>query len=95
MTLQGLVEHGRFGKGTDGTNAPFFDGSQVCAQVDPELFFPENALEALHNIKLVRPICTACEFRNPCLAYALEHKEEGIWGGMTERERNQLRRRKT
>lgn len=93
MTLMAHATPGTSGQETGGTDAPFFDGSQVCAQVDPELFFPENAIEALHNIKLVRPICTACAFRNPCLAYALKHKEIGIWGGTTEREREKLKRR--
>lgn len=94
MTQQGHVEHGHFGRNTDGIEAPFFDGSQVCAQTDPELFFPENKVEALQRIKIVRPLCESCEFRRPCLEYALKHKDlYGIWGGMTEQERKQMRRR--
>ena len=95
MTQQVHVEHGRFGKETDGINAPFFDGSQVCAQVDPELFFPENRVEALKNIRIVRPLCASCEFRNPCLEYALVNREVlGIWAGTTERERRYLRKKR-
>ena len=84
---------GSFGKERVGTNAPFFDGSQVCSQIDPELFFPEDKLDAQQKIKVVRPICQSCEFKNPCLEYALKHKDlYGIWGGFTEQERKSMRR---
>jgi len=46
MTLMAHATPGTSGQETGGTDAPFFDGSQVCAQVDPELFFLENAIEA-------------------------------------------------
>lgn len=93
MTQMGHVMHGHFGKETGGTNAPFFDGSQVCAQVDPELFFPENKLDAREKIRITRPLCSSCEFKNPCLEYAMENPSvHGTWGGYTEWERMRLRR---
>lgn len=93
MTQMEHAMHGSSGKETVGTNAPFFDGSQVCSQVDPELFFPDNKLDAAKKIKTVRPLCASCEFRKPCLEYALKHKDlYGIWGGFTEQERKRMRR---
>ena len=87
------VEQKHSGLNTGGIDAPFFDGSQVCSQVDPELFFPENKLEAREKIRLTRPLCESCEFRKPCLEYALQHKElHGIWGGFTEWERKRMRK---
>jgi WhiB family redox-sensing transcriptional regulator len=32
-------------------------------------------------------VCSACPVVSECLAYATEHGESGIWGGLTERER--------
>jgi WhiB family redox-sensing transcriptional regulator len=42
-----------------------------------------------------RVFCTGCPVRAECLAEALDNRIEwGIWGGMTERERRQLLRRR-
>lgn len=68
---------------------PAFDGSQTCAQTDVEAYFPEKG----ESPKAARDTCVDCDFRRPCLAYALTHHEWGVWGGTTERERRELRRR--
>lgn len=82
------------GKKITGTNAPFFDGSQVCAQVDPELFFPENSSDARIKLNVVKPICNSCEFKAPCLDYAVNNPEIlGIWGGTLDTDRRNIRRR--
>jgi WhiB family redox-sensing transcriptional regulator len=61
----------------------------LCAEIDPELFFPDGQGTRPDN---ARRICAACEVRAECLAYAVEHPElEGVWGGLTERERRPLR----
>jgi len=40
-------------------------------------------------------VCGTCVVRNECLAEALDNRIEwGVWGGMTERERRALLRRK-
>jgi WhiB family redox-sensing transcriptional regulator len=53
----------------------------LCAQTDPEAFFPEK-------------VCLSCDVRSECLEYALAHDERfGIWGGLSERERRRLKRR--
>ena len=40
-------------------------------------------------------VCGTCLVRNECLAEALDNRIEwGVWGGMTERERRALLRRK-
>lgn len=41
-----------------------------------------------------RRVCQACPVRSACLAWAVEHEEEGIWGGLTEAERKKLLNRK-
>ncbi|GAB2824619.1 hypothetical protein GCM10027022_13920 [Alpinimonas psychrophila] len=62
----------------------------LCAQTDPESFFPEKG----GSTRDAKKICTTCEVRNDCLEYALSNDERfGIWGGLSERERRKLRRR--
>jgi len=43
-----------------------------------------------------KAICASCPVREPCLAYALANKSlRGCWGGTSEAERRELRRRAT
>jgi hypothetical protein len=59
----------------------------LCAQTDPELFFPEKGGSALP----AKAICRRCPVTEQCLDYALTHRERhGVWGGMSERERRAL-----
>lgn len=61
----------------------------LCAQTDPEAFFPEKG----GSTREAKQICAGCEVRTECLEYALEHDERfGIWGGLSERERRRLKR---
>ncbi|GAA2177057.1 hypothetical protein GCM10009847_01460 [Leucobacter tardus] len=60
----------------------------LCAQTDPEAFFPEKG----GSTREAKKICESCEVRSECLQYALENDERfGIWGGLSERERRRLR----
>lgn len=62
----------------------------LCAQTDPEAFFPEKG----GSTREAKRICLGCEVRAECLEYALAHDERfGIWGGLSERERRRLKRR--
>ena len=61
----------------------------LCAQTDPESFFPEKG----GSTREAKRICSGCEVRAECLEYALANDERfGIWGGLSERERRRLRR---
>jgi len=61
----------------------------LCAQTDPEAFFPEKG----GSTREAKRICMGCEVRDRCLDYALAHDERfGIWGGLSERERRRLKR---
>ena len=64
----------------------------LCAQTDPEAFFPEKG----GSTRDAKKICTTCEVKSQCLDYALANDERfGIWGGLSERERRRLRRART
>ena len=61
----------------------------LCAQTDPEAFFPEKG----GSTRDAKRVCFACPVRDECLDYAMAHDEKfGIWGGLSERERRRLRR---
>lgn len=60
----------------------------LCAQTDPEAFFPELG----HTAAPARRVCLACPVRVECLEYAIDHGERGIWGGTTENQRKAIRR---
>jgi WhiB family redox-sensing transcriptional regulator len=61
----------------------------LCAQTDPEAFFPEKG----GSTRDAKKICMSCPVRGECLEYALAHDERfGIWGGLSERERRRLKK---
>ena len=69
----------------------FWKGA-LCAEVDPELFFPLKGkfLEAQN----AKRICNRCELKQKCLEYALKDPElKGIWAGTSEQDRYRIRNR--
>jgi WhiB family redox-sensing transcriptional regulator len=63
----------------------------ACKNTDPDLLFVQGA--AQNRVKI---ICAGCNVRTECLADALDNEIEfGVWGGMTERERRALLRRRS
>jgi WhiB family transcriptional regulator, redox-sensing transcriptional regulator len=61
----------------------------LCAQTDPEAFFPEKG----GSTREAKKVCAACQVRVDCLEYALAHDERfGIWGGLSERERRRAKK---
>ena len=62
----------------------------LCAQTDPEAFFPEKG----GSTREAKRVCQSCDVRAECLEYALAHDERfGIWGGLSERERRRFKKR--
>jgi WhiB family redox-sensing transcriptional regulator len=62
-----------------------------CMGVDPDLFFPERGA----STREAQEVCRGCVVREDCLEYALANGEKfGIWGGLSERERRKIRRRR-
>ena len=81
--------HDAFGIGADEAAEPAWQDRALCAQTDPEAFFPEKG----GSTREAKRVCRSCEVRTECLEYALEHDERfGIWGGLSERERRRLKR---
>lgn len=79
-TFPGQEEEGELGWQTE----------SLCAQTDPEAFFPEKG----GSTRDAKKVCSGCTVRSECLEYALKNDERfGIWGGLSERERRRLRKR--
>jgi WhiB family redox-sensing transcriptional regulator len=75
---------------TDEENPLSWQSDALCAQTDPEAFFPEKG----GSTRDAKRICASCDVRDQCLEYALQNDERfGIWGGLSERERRRLKHR--
>lgn len=70
----------------------------LCAETDPEIFFGDVA----HTYVTVdgdremtaKAICRRCPVMETCRSYAMDDPHlEGVWGGLTERERIAWRNR--
>ncbi|MEV0993055.1 WhiB family transcriptional regulator [Streptomyces sp. NPDC049949] len=62
----------------------------ACVTADPDELFVQGAAQ-----NRAKAVCTGCPVRTECLADALDNRVEfGVWGGMTERERRALLRRR-
>lgn len=62
----------------------------ACGGFDPELFFGNTAADE----RRAKAICGTCSVAMECLSVALASGMDfGIWGGLNERERRQVRRR--
>lgn len=65
-------------------------GVQACADVDPEIFYPERYSE--ESSKTAKRLCRSCPFLQECGVWAIKHDErEGIWGSLTPKERREIR----
>jgi WhiB family transcriptional regulator, redox-sensing transcriptional regulator len=65
----------------------------VCADEDPELFFPTAAPGTdayAEQVAEAKRACEVCPVVAECLAFALEQLPAGIAGGLTEDERRAL-----
>jgi hypothetical protein len=70
------------------STAPYFDGTQVCAQVGVEVYFHDQSWQA------AAAICADCPFQAECAQYALDRPWIlGVWGGTTKAHRDRIRRR--
>jgi WhiB family redox-sensing transcriptional regulator len=71
-----------------GGAVPDWRDAALCAQTDPDAFFPE----AGGSNRDAKRICQRCPVQVQCLEDALLRNERhGVWGGMSERQRQKMR----
>ncbi|MGJ7414662.1 WhiB family transcriptional regulator [Streptomyces cinereoruber] len=74
----------------DGHERESWSERAVCRTAVPDELFADGAAQ-----KQAKALCSACPVRTECLAHALDRRiEHGVWGGMTDRERRALLRRR-
>lgn len=67
---------------------PKWTEGALCPQVDHDMFFPGKSGPTAQ----AQRICALCPVRVECLADALARNEQhGVWGGLSTRQRRQLR----
>ena len=63
----------------------------ACRQADGELFFSpdgERGTAKRRRERAAKAICADCPVRDDCAAYAIRnHERYGVWGGLSEHER--------
>jgi len=66
----------------------------LCRDTEPELFFPVGTTGiALEQIAAAKSVCLQCGARSDCLDFALDsNQDSGVWGGLSEEERREIRR---
>ena len=66
----------------------------LCQTADPDVFFhPQNerGMARLRRDRAAKAICGTCPVRVECADYAIRAREPyGVWGGLTEEEREAL-----
>ena len=71
-------------------NATAWITQASCRTTNPDELFVQGAAQ-----NRAKQLCMGCPVRTECLADALDNRVEfGVWGGMTERERRALLRKR-
>jgi WhiB family redox-sensing transcriptional regulator len=67
----------------------------ACRDTDPDLFFPVGTTgPAIEQIANAKAVCQQCDAQAACLEFAIAtNQDSGIWGGTSEEERRQLRKK--
>ena len=62
----------------------------ACGKAEPDALFVRGAAQ-----QTAKQVCMGCPVIAECLAYSLDNQIEfGVWGGMTERQRRALLKRR-
>ena len=65
---------------------PSWQADAACRSMDVDIFFPERGA----NANKAKATCAGCTVSTQCSAAGL-HDDHGIWGGQSQRERQQTR----
>jgi WhiB family redox-sensing transcriptional regulator len=85
MGKPAMIMHGQF------TPEPWQERAACRTSPDPDAWFPGQGETTLPRAQFAIRICRSCPVRLQCLEGAVQRGEnEGIWGGYTTAQRNQL-----
>lgn len=84
--MQGIFN---LGYGTQGAEDLSWMEEALCAQTDPDIFYPEKG----GSTAPATSVCANCQVRSECLEYAVTNDiRHGIWGGTSDNDRKRLSR---
>lgn len=68
----------------------------LCAEVGGDHWFPEKEVDfqSQVNIKYAKSICHQCSHQIECAEWGIKNEYYGIWGGLTVRARQSIRRQR-
>ena len=69
-----------------------YTGEARCEELGLDLFFPIRN-EASDTTRQIKKFCQGCALLIKCRDYGLQNQVHGIWGGLTNRERVEIRAR--
>jgi WhiB family redox-sensing transcriptional regulator len=64
----------------------------ACKGSDPDQYFPHPYVSHAQIVS-IRAVCEACPVRRECADWGIHHEQLGIWGGTTDRQRREIRRK--
>lgn len=82
--------------------APWEYENPSCASVGGDFWFPEKvntkgAVRTLSGtsfeVQMAKSICGSCIHKMECAEWGIQHENFGIWGGLTQQDRNRIRNR--
>lgn len=81
---------------TSSTLPPVFENAE-CKSVDVDIFFAKDPDEPGYKnsdseYKEARKICMGCPYRVECAEWGIKNEIYGMWGGLSPRERQKLRK---
>jgi hypothetical protein len=69
-------------------------GQAACLFTDTDSFYPEGAGDASATNKVLVKICNNCPIVSECAEYAINNEQHGFWGGLSPRDRSDIRKKK-
>lgn len=68
--------------------------SPSCATVGGDLWFPDTKTDvsAVQDAIMAKKICNRCPHLRECAEWGIKNESFGIWGGLTIRDRQNVRR---
>jgi WhiB family redox-sensing transcriptional regulator len=75
---------------------PRFYEAPSCATVGGDFWFPDNDLgipgASTVDAVFAKNICNGCPHRRECREWGIANEIHGIWGGLSNKDRQQVRR---
>ena len=70
--------------------------SPSCATVGGDFWYPESTLEggSVADALFAKGICNRCPHKKECAEWGISNEAHGIWGGLTNRDRQFVRRQR-